>query len=104
MMPVLVSKLCQNLNYTHFDTVGECLVQTTLFGDVILAGLLIFVLFTGLIIRYNFPITIILPVGLVLAYVLWLMTGANLFMGVLLLALIIGGSVLIIAIIQYINR
>lgn len=104
-MPILaVSEMCSRLNYTHFDTVGECLVQSTLFGDVVLAGLLLLVLFTALIIKYNFPITMILPVGIALTYLLWLMAGADIFMGLMLLGLIVGGGVLIIALLNYLNR
>lgn len=100
----MVSQLCQDLIYTNFGDVGQCFVENVLFGDLTLAGLLIFVLFTALIIRYNFPITMIIPVGTALAYVLWLMTAADIFLGVLLLALVIGGAILIIGLINYINR
>lgn len=104
-MPVLaVSKLCANLNYTQFDKVGQCLVEGALFGDAVLAGLIILVLFTALIVKYNFPITMILPVGLALSYLLWLMAGADIFMGLLLLGLIVGGGVLIMALLNYLNR
>jgi len=104
-MPVLaVSKLCSSLNFTDFGTVGQCFVEMTLFGDVAFAGLIIFVLFAALIIRYNFPITVMLPVGIALAYVLWLMASADIFLGILILGLIIGGAVLIIGLIQYLNR
>jgi len=104
-LPILaVSKLCAELNYTNFNTVGTCLVETTMFGDVILAGLIVLILFTALIVKYNFPITMILPVGLALTYLLWLMAGADIFMGLLLLGLIVGGGVLIIALLNYLNR
>jgi hypothetical protein len=104
-IPLLaVSNLCKNLNFTNFGTVGECFVQTTLFGDITIAGILVFVLVTALIVRYNFPITMILPVGIALTYVLWLMTLSELFLGIFILGLIIGGAVLIIGLIQYLNR
>ena len=98
------STFCKNLDFTNFGSVGQCFDETTLFGDVTLAGLIIFILFTALIVKYNFPIQTILPVGLSLAYVLWLMTGAALFMGILILGLIVGGAVLIIGLLQYLNR
>jgi len=99
-----VSKLCSSLNYTDFGSVGSCLVETTMFGDVILAGLVILVLFAALMVKYNFPITMILPVGLALTYLLWLMAGADVFMGLLILGLIVGGGVLIMGLLQYLNR
>jgi len=101
---MVVSELCANLNYTNFGTVGQCLVETTLFGDVALAGLIVFILFVGLVIRYNFPIQLILPIGIALAYVLWLMTLADIFLGILMLGLIIGGAILIIALLSYLDR
>jgi len=45
-----------------------------------------------------------IPLGIALGYVLWLMTGAEIFMGMFILALIIGGAVLIIGLMQYLNR
>jgi len=104
MIMLATSTLCKNLNFTNFGTVGQCFVETTMFGDVALAGILIFVLVSAMIIRYNFPIQTILPVGISLAYVLWLMTASDLFMGMLILGLIVGGAVLIIGLLQYLNR
>jgi hypothetical protein len=104
LLLLATSNFCKNLNFTNFGSVGQCFVETTLFGDVTLAGLIIFILFTALIVRYNFPIQTILPVGLGLAYVLWLMTGATLFMGILILGLIVGGAILVIGMLQYLNR
>ena len=101
---MVVSKLCQDLLFTNFGSVGQCFVEVNLFGDVTLAGIILFVLFTGLIVRYNFPIQVILPVGIALTYVLWLMTASDLFMGILILGLIVGGAVLIIGLINYLNR
>ena len=104
-LPLLaISTACQRLNFTDFGSVGNCFVENVLFGDVGLAGIIIFILFAALVVRYNFPVTMMIPVGIALGYVLWLMTGAEIFMGMLILALIIGGAVLIIGLIQYLNR
>jgi len=104
-LPLLaVSKMCQNLDFTNFGTVGQCFVETTMFGDVALAGLIVFVLFTALMIKYNFPITVMLPVGLALGYVLWLMTAADIFLAMLMLGAIIGGGMLILAMIDRLNK
>ena len=100
----MVSKLCQDLLFTNFGSVGQCFVELNMFGDITLAGIIIFVLFIALIVRYNFPIQMILPVGIALSYVLWLMTSADLFLGVLILGLIVGGGILIIGLINYLNR
>ena len=104
-LPIMaVSKLCQDMIFTNMGQVGQCFVETTMFGDVGLAGIIIFVLFSALILKYNFPITMMIPVGLALTYVLWLMTMADIFLAILILALIIGGAVLIIGLINYLNR
>ena len=104
-IPIMaVSNLCSDLNFINMGTVGQCFVQNTMFGDVALAGAIIFVLFTALILRYNFPITMMIPVGLSLTYILWLMTASEIFMGIMILALIVGGAVLIIGLINYLNR
>jgi len=104
-LPLLaVSTVCQRLNFTDFSSVGTCFVENVLFGDVALAGIIIFILFAALVVRYNFPVTMMIPLGIALGYVLWLMTGAEIFMGMFILALIIGGAVLIIGLMQYLNR
>lgn len=99
----MVSQFCQDIYYFNFGQVGQCFVENVVFGDVTLAGLIIFVLFTALIVRYNFPITMIIPVGIALAYVLMLMTNAPIFTGILLLGMVLGGAVLILGIINYIG-
>jgi len=96
--------LCEDLIFTNFGDVGTCFIQNVLFGDFTLAALIIFVLMTALIIRYNFPITMIIPVGTSISYVLWLVSGADIFLGILILGLITGGAVLIIGILNYINK
>lgn len=101
---IAISKLCQDISFTNIGQVGKCFVETTMFGDLALAGVIIFVLFSALIVKYGLPITIMIPVGLALTYVLWLMTKTDIFMAILILALIIGGAVLIIALINYLNR
>jgi len=101
---LLTSTLCRTLNFTNLDTVGECLVDLTLFGDVTLMGIIAFALFGGLLIKYNFPMTMMLPVGVGLSYVLFLMTGADLFLGVMMLSLIISGAILIIALLRYLKE
>jgi len=104
-MPILaVTTACQQLDFTNFGNVGSCFVENVLFGDVVLAGIIILIMFTALMIRYNFPITMMIPVGVALGYVMWLMSGADIFMGLFILALIIGGAVLVIGILQYLNR
>jgi len=104
-LPLLaVSVACQGLDFTNFGNVGQCLVDGALFGNVGLAGLIILVMFTAMIIRYNFPVTTIIPVGIALSYVLFLMTGADLFMGLLIFGGVIGGSIVIIAILNHLNR
>lgn len=96
--------LCEDLLFTNFGDVGTCFIQNVLFGDFTLAALIMFVLATALIIRYNFPITMIIPVGTSLAYVLWLVSGADIFLGILMLGLIISGGVLILGVLNYVNK
>jgi len=104
LLMLATSVACQRLSFLDFGSVGSCLVETTMFGDVALAGVIIFVLFTALLIRYNFPVTMIIPVGIALAYVLYIMTYADIFLGILILGLIIGGAILIISLLSYLNR
>ena len=105
MMPVLiVSEVCQRLNFTNFGSVGQCLVDGVFWGDTAITGVVLFILVTALVVRYNFPIQTILPVGIALSYVLYLMTGLELFIGILILGLIIGGAILVIGLLQYMNR
>jgi len=88
----------------EFGTVGQCFVETTMFGDVVLAGILIFILIVALMLRNNFPIQTILPVGISLTYILWVLTASDLFMGLFILSIIVGGAVMIIGLLQYLNR
>jgi len=99
-----MSEFCQRLNYGNLADVGKCLNEVTLGNDPILGGILLTILFTGLLVRYNFPVTLILPFGMALSYTLWLLSGADIFMGIFMFIIITGGAVLIIGILKYINR
>lgn len=96
--------MCNDLIFTNFGDVGTCFIENVLFGDFTLAALIMFVLVTALIIRYNFPITMIIPVGTSLAYVLWLVSGADIFLGILMLGLIVSGGVLVLGVLNYVNK
>jgi len=99
-----MSEFCQRLNFGNLADVGKCLNEVTLGNDPILGGILLTILFTGLLVRYNFPVTLILPFGMALSYTLWLLSGADIFMGIFMFIIITGGAVLIIGILKYINR
>ena len=101
---LLMSEFCQRLNFGKLADVGKCLNEVTLGNDPILGGILLTILFTGLLVRYNFPVTLILPFGMALSYTLWLLSGADVFMGIFMFIIITGGAVLIIGILKYINR
>ena len=101
---LLMSEFCQRLNFGNLADVGKCLNEVTLGNDPILGGILLTILFTGLLVRYNFPVTLILPFGMALSYTLWLLSGADVFMGIFMFIIITGGAVLIIGILKYINR
>jgi len=104
-LPLLaVSEGCQRLLFTDFGSVGACFVEGTVFGDVTLMGIIIFIMVAFLIVRYNFPIQTILPVGIALSYAMYIMSGAEVFLGFMILGLIIGGAMLVIGILQHVNR
>lgn len=105
MNPILLmSEFCQRLNYGNLADVGRCLNEVTLNSDPLLAGILLTIMFTGLLVRYNFPITLLLPFGMALSYTMWLLSGAELYMGIFMFTVIIGGAVLILAFMKAINR
>jgi len=99
-----MSEFCQRLNFGNLADVGKCLNEVTLGNDPILGGIFLSIVFTGLLVRYNFPVTLILPFGMALSYTLWLLSGADVFMGIFMFIIITGGAVLIIGILKYINR
>lgn len=104
-MPLLaLTEFCQRLNYADLASVGKCLSEVTLNSDPILGGALITILFAGLLVRYNFPISLILPFGLALSYTMWLLSGADIFLGLFMFTIMAGGAVLIIGLLKYINR
>lgn len=104
-LPLLaVSTACQRLNFTDFGSVGTCFVDNVMFGDVALVGIIILIMVIAIMIKNSFPMTMMIPVGISLGYVLMLMTGLALFEGIMLLGLIIGGAMVVIAILQFLNR
>lgn len=103
-LPLLLSEFCQRLNYANLSDVGKCLTEQTLNSDPILGGIILTILFVGLIVRYNFPVTMLLPFGMALSYTLWLLSGAEIYIGIFMFTVMIGGAVLIMSILKAINR
>jgi len=104
MMPILISNVCQNLNFVNFSTIGQCVVEFGLFGDIGLAGLMIFSVFVGLIIRYNMPGNLILPIGCALTYAMYILAGGPIFLFLFILTLIINGALMVMGLMNYVNR
>lgn len=106
MQPIILqfSQFCQRLDFSQLSEVGHCLVDVSLQGDMILAAILLSVLFGGLIVRYNFPIGLMLPFAMAITYTLWLLTGASYFLAFFMFTMMVGGALLILAILKYINK
>ncbi len=104
MIPLITSVACKTLDFTQFGEIGTCLVEQTMFGDVFLAGIIVFALFTILIVKNNFPLTLTLPVGSVTAFAMWLIAPMPFFMLLFILSLMLNGGLLIIGILGYANR
>jgi hypothetical protein len=105
--PVLsnvISKTCQNLNFADFGAVGKCLTDVTLFGDVLLMGFIITIMFVLIIFRYNFPITLLFPFGSALMFTMYLMTLSNIFLALFMISVMINGAIFIIGIIGYVSN
>lgn len=105
-LPVLaVSEFCKNLDYTKFGDIGKCFIENSFFGDLTLAGIMVMVVFVALVVRFGFPLQLILPLGMALTYTLyWASGGATIFLALFMLTLIIGGGLLVVAILNYVNR
>lgn len=100
-----MSEFCQRLDYSNIGNVAQCLTQVALQGDPMLGAILLTILFTGLIVRANFPITLLLPFAMALSFTMWLLVpSANIFLGIFMLTIIIGGAVLVMGILKAINR
>jgi len=105
-LPMLaISKLCQNLNVSDLSVLGKCFTEFAFFGDLGLAGLAILAVFVGFVVRYNLPGGIILPIGTALSYLLYIMSGgSSIFLFLFILTLIANGVLIVIAMMNYVNR
>lgn len=100
-----MSEFCQRLNYANLGNVAKCLNEVALQSDPMLGAVLLTVLFAGIIIRANFPITLMLPFVMALSFTMWLLVpSANIFLGIFMLTIIVGGAVMIMSILKAINR
>ena len=107
MQPVLLamSEFCQRLNYANFGDVGKCLTEVTLQGDSILAGIVLTLVFLGLLVKYNFPMTMFIPFGIALTYTLWVLNPGNpVFMGLFMFAVMVAGAIAFIGLLKVINK
>lgn len=101
---LLMSEFCQRLNFADIGSVGKCLVDVSLQGDMTLGAILLTILFGGLIVRYNFPIGIVLPFAMALTYTMYILTGLSFFLAFFMFTMLIGGALLILALLKYVNR
>ena len=105
VQPLVVSQLCQNLAFNNFGQILTCFVQLNLFGDFTLFALVILSVFVGYVVRYNLPGTLLLPISIALAYVLYMMSGGQtFFLAALIVTLIINGVLVVMGVMNYINR
>jgi len=105
-MPILlVSKACQNMNVSDFSVLGKCFIDFAFFGDMGLTGLMLMSVFVGFVVRYNMPGGIILPIGTALTYLLYIMSGGGtIFLFLLIMTLIANGVLIVLGVMNYINR
>jgi len=105
LLILAISDFCRRLDYSNLGNVAKCLNEVALQGDPMLGAILLTILFAGIIIRANFPITLLLPFVMALSFTMWLMVpNATIFLSVFMLTVMIGGAVLIIGILKAINR
>lgn len=101
---LMMSDACRRLNYTNFGEVGKCLTEVTLQGDPILAGIVLSILFIGLLVRFNFPMTLFIPFGIALTYTLWLLSGSEVFLGLFMFSIMVAGAIAFIGLLKSINK
>jgi len=101
---LLLSEFCQRLDYSRLGDVGTCLMEVGLQQNVTLLAIIMLFLFGGLLIRFNFPIALLLPFGLALMYLLYIMTYEPIFLALIMLIAIIMGALMIIGFLKYLNR
>jgi len=92
------------MDFNNFAQVGECFVQQAFFGDFTLLGILIAAMFLIMIVKYNFPMSLLIPFSSALFYVLWLLSGSSIFLGLLIISLILMGGIMIVGLVNYFSR
>jgi hypothetical protein len=103
MIPLL-SRACQSLVITDFPQAGECFTEFVFFGDSTLASILVLVFMAFMATRFSMPLEVIAPMILGLTFVLWLLTGSQIMLGLFLIGLIIGGALFGLSMLQYLSR
>lgn len=104
MLPLLLSSVCKNLNFINFGKVGQCFIEQVFFGDLTLASVFILIPFAILLVRFGFPLETMLPVAMALFFTLWLLSGSMMMLGLFIICLLIGGGLLMIALLSHLNR
>lgn len=103
MIPLLTNA-CRNLIITDIPQAGACFTEFVFFGDTTLASLIILIFSAFMATRFSMPLEVIAPMCLGLTFVLWLMTGSQIMLGLFLIGLIIGGALFGLSMLQYLSR
>ena len=104
LMIMTISTMCQNLNFSNFAAIGQCFVEFGFMGDLTLAGLMVFSVFAGFVLRYNMPGNLLLPLGTALTYALYLIQPNPAFLALFILTLVANGVLVVMAMLNFINR
>ena len=101
---MLLSTLCEQVNFMDFATVGTCFVQQTVFGDFVLFGVLLTIMFASVLVWHRFPYILMIPFSTAMFYGLYIIQGGGIFLSLFLLMLVISGAVTVVGLLGYLNR
>jgi hypothetical protein len=103
MIPLL-SKGCQDLIITDIPQAGSCFAEFVFLGDTTFASIMVLILIVFVAVRYSMPLEFLAPAFIGLTFVLWLLSGSQIMLGLFLIGLLIGGALFGLSFLQYLSR
>lgn len=80
---------------------GNCLIQTITGGDLVLGGIILFIAYGIMMIRFGLPFETIYPVSIGLTFLLAITSGSVVMWGIFALAVIVAGGLMAYALFNY---
>lgn len=88
---------------SNFSSFGECITRVAFNGDFTLAAIVLMFVIAALLVRFGMPFEMFYAVAIIFTFFAWMASGSMMMMGIFALTLVIAGSLLGYAVLNWLR-